>query len=48
MWELCDNLTAYDATYVALAEAIGCRLLTADTRLACAPGPRCSIAVVRR
>lgn len=48
MWELRDNLTACDATYVALAEALGCKLLTADGRLAGAPGPRCTIAVVQR
>lgn len=46
MWELRDNLTAYDATYVALAEALDCPLLTADQRLATAPGPNCAIAVV--
>ncbi|MFV0259319.1 MAG: type II toxin-antitoxin system VapC family toxin [Acidimicrobiales bacterium] len=44
MWELRHNLSAYDATYVALAEAIGATaLLTTDTRLANAPGPRCAI-----
>ena len=48
VWELRENLTAYDATYVALAEAIGCELLTADRRLASAPGPACPIVVVRR
>jgi predicted nucleic acid-binding protein len=48
VWELRDNLTAYDANYVALAEALGCGLVTADARLAAAPGPRCSITVVRR
>jgi predicted nucleic acid-binding protein len=48
VWELRDNLTAYDASYVALAEALGCRLVTADARLAAAPGPRCAITVVRR
>lgn len=47
IWELRKNLTAYDATYVSLAEAIGCDLLTADGRLATAPGPACPIAVVR-
>ena len=46
MWALRDNLTAYDATYIALAEALACPLLTADTRLANAPGPRCAIEVV--
>ncbi len=48
IWELRDNLTAYDATYVALAEALACNLVTADARLARAPGPRCAITVVRR
>lgn len=38
VWELRDNLTAYDATYVALAEATGSELLTGDVRLAHAPG----------
>lgn len=41
------NLTAYDAIYVALAEGLGCELLTGDTRLAGAPGPRCSIRLLR-
>lgn len=48
IWELRDNLTAYDATYVALAEALACELVTADARLARAPGPTCTIIVVRR
>ena len=48
IWELRANLTAYDATYVALAEALECSLLSADGRLARAPGPRCAITVVRR
>lgn len=48
IWELRDNLTAYDATYVALAEAQGCELVTADARVAQAPGPTCTIKVVRR
>jgi predicted nucleic acid-binding protein len=47
MWELRENVSAYDATYVALAEAIGCALVTADRRLAAAPGPSCPIIVVR-
>lgn len=46
VWELRDDLTAYDAAYVALAEAVGAPLLTADRRLARAPGPRCPIEVV--
>jgi len=48
IWELRDNLTAYDATYVALAEGLGCELVTADARLARAPGPTCAVTVVRR
>ena len=47
IWELRDNLTADDAGYVALAEALGCALFTADGRLAVAPGVRCPITVVR-
>lgn len=45
-WELRENLTAYDASYVAVAEALDCPLLTADVRLAGAPGLRCEITVV--
>jgi predicted nucleic acid-binding protein len=47
-WELCDNLTIYDASYVALAEALDVPLLTADRRLATASGPRCQIEVLNR
>lgn len=36
-WQLRANLTFADACYVALAEALGCSLLTADLRLAAAP-----------
>ena len=45
-WELRDNVTAYDAVYVALAEALGVVLLTSDPRLAAAPGPRCAFEVL--
>jgi len=45
-WELRDNLTPYDAAYVALAETLGLVLLTGDGRLARAPGPRCTIEVL--
>ncbi|MEA2371059.1 MAG: hypothetical protein QOH12_1453 [Solirubrobacteraceae bacterium] len=48
IWELRENLTAYDATYVALAEALACSLVTADARLARAPGLFCPLTVVRR
>jgi predicted nucleic acid-binding protein len=46
IWELRDNVTAYDAAYVALAEAIECPLVTADARLSRAPGIRCAVTVV--
>lgn len=46
MWELRDNLTAYDAAYVALAEIIDCPLVTADARLSRAPGLRCPVTVL--
>lgn len=45
-YELRDNVTAYDATYVALAEVLGCGLLTGDRRLAGAAGTRCPIRLV--
>ena len=45
-WALRDNLTTYDACYVALAELLGCPLLTADTRLARSPGVHCPIEVL--
>lgn len=42
-WELRENVSPYDAAYVALAEALGAVLVTADGSLARAPGPRCRI-----
>jgi predicted nucleic acid-binding protein len=48
VWELRNNLSAYDASYVALAEALRCGLLTADGRLGSAPGIRCPLTVVPR
>lgn len=45
-WELRSNLTVYDAAYVALAEILGVAVLTADGRLAAAPGTRCPIEVI--
>jgi len=46
VWDLRENLTPYDAVYVALAETLGARLLTADARLARAPGIRCEVVVL--
>ncbi len=45
-WELRPNLTVYDAAYVAVAELTEATLLTADTHVASAPGPRCAIEVL--
>ena len=41
VWELRDNITSYDAWYVALAESLGASLATLDHKLAQAVGPRC-------
>jgi predicted nucleic acid-binding protein len=45
-WRLRHNVTFYDALYVALAAAIESPLLTADGRLAKAPGLPCAVEVV--
>lgn len=46
IWELRHNCTAYDATYIALAEVLGAPLITADERLARAPGNNAQVIVV--
>lgn len=46
VWDLRNNLTAYDAMYVALAEALDAPLLTRDKRLAAAPGHHARIELV--
>jgi predicted nucleic acid-binding protein len=46
-WQLRDNLTIYDATYIALAEALGVDFLTGDVRLANTTGPLCHIEVFK-
>lgn len=43
IWSLRENLTAYDATYVALAEILDAPLLTLDARLARSSGHRATI-----
>jgi predicted nucleic acid-binding protein len=45
-WQLRDNLTIYDAAYVALAELLEANLVTADSRIKRASGPRCPIEVL--
>lgn len=46
VWALRANLTAYDAVYVALAEASEATLVTCDARVARAPGHRAQVALV--
>ncbi len=46
VWDLRENLTAYDAVYVALAEALDADLLTRDQRLANVPGLPVRVVVV--
>jgi predicted nucleic acid-binding protein len=48
IWGLHNNLTAYDAGYVALAEQLNCSVVTADARLAAAAGIRCPVTLVPR
>ena len=45
-WKLRENVTAYDAMYVALAEALNAPIVTCDTPLAKAPGHRARIEVI--
>jgi predicted nucleic acid-binding protein len=47
IWMLRNNLSAYDAAYVALAEALDCPLLTCDARIAEAPGHGAKVRVLR-
>lgn len=44
VWELGRSVTAHDAWYVALAEALDAPLATLDERLTRAAGPRCTFA----
>lgn len=46
VWSLCENVTAYDAVYVALAEALDSPLVTCDGRLARAPGVKARLELV--
>jgi predicted nucleic acid-binding protein len=46
VWELRDNLTAYDALYVALAETLDATLVTCDSKIAPAPGHRARVEVI--
>jgi predicted nucleic acid-binding protein len=46
IWELRNNVTAYDAAYIALAEALDATLLTRDEKLAASPGHGAAIELV--
>ncbi|MBK7973674.1 MAG: type II toxin-antitoxin system VapC family toxin [Deltaproteobacteria bacterium] len=46
VWELRHNVTAYDAAYLALAEALDAPILSCDARLASAPGHRARVELV--
>lgn len=46
IWALRANMTAYDAAYVALAEALGATLVTRDERLSTVPATRAKIELV--
>ncbi len=46
IWQLRANLSAYDAAYVALAEALAAPLVTCDQRLAAAPGHKAAIELI--
>jgi predicted nucleic acid-binding protein len=45
IWQLRESVTAYDATYIALAEALGAVLVRCDGRLAAAPGHQARVEV---
>ena len=45
-WELRENLTPYDAAYVALAELLDIVLVTGDARMSRSPGVRCRVEVI--
>ena len=45
VWQLRNNLTAYDAAYVALAEELGASLITCDAKLHHAHGHRANVEV---
>lgn len=46
MWELRNDVTAYDAAYVALAERLEGPLMTCDAKLSAASGTRCRVDLI--
>jgi predicted nucleic acid-binding protein len=48
IWELRDNLTPYDAAYIAIAERLNAPLITCDGKLSAANGPACRFELITR
>ena len=46
-WELRDNVTVYDAAYIAVAEILDATLVTADQRLTKAAGTMCTFELLQ-
>lgn len=46
VWELRENMTPYDAAFIALAEQLGCPVVTTDRKLANCPLRRCDVRVI--
>lgn len=46
IWDLRDNITPYDAAYVALAEQLDAPLVTCDAKLVASPGAKCAFELV--
>jgi predicted nucleic acid-binding protein len=46
LWELRESVTAYDATYVALAEALDAPLITCDSKLTRSHGHRATVELI--
>lgn len=47
VWQLRENMTPYDAGYVALAEELGASLVTCDAKFIAPPGVGCAIELIR-
>lgn len=46
VWQLRGSISAYDASYVALAEIMGCSLITADAKLAAMAPSTCRVDLI--
>jgi len=47
VWRLRENMTSYDAGYVALAEELGASLVTCDAKFVAPPGIACTVELIR-